>query len=91
MEENKELVNLLRVVIKEELQPVHHRLDSLERGQEELRFGQKQLEQGQKQLEQGQKLLQKDVASIKVELREIWKDILKFDRRITVVEDKIAR
>lgn len=37
MAEDKEFVDLLRFVIKEELQPVHQRLDKLEKGQKQLK------------------------------------------------------
>lgn len=44
MPDNKELVNMLRSVIQEELKPINERLSTLEAGQQELRQGQDRLE-----------------------------------------------
>ena len=49
-----ELVELLRSVLKEELQPIHERLDRLEAGQQRLEERQQRLEEQQQRL--GEKL-----------------------------------
>lgn len=57
---DKELVNIIRAALKEELKPINKKLDNLEKGQKE----------------------------IKKELREVWQDIQKLDKRLTVQERK---
>ncbi len=47
-----ELVELLRSVLKEELQPIHERLDRLEAGQQRLEERQQRLEERQQRLEE---------------------------------------
>ncbi|STO13003.1 chromosome segregation protein SMC [[Flavobacterium] thermophilum] len=53
-----ELVELLRSVLKEELQPIHERLDRLEAGQQRLEERQQRLEERQHRLEERQQRLE---------------------------------
>ncbi|ASS86535.1 hypothetical protein GLN3_05000 [Geobacillus lituanicus] len=53
-----ELVELLRSVLKEELQPIHERLDRLEAGQQRLEERQQRLEERQQRLEERQQRLE---------------------------------
>ncbi|TCK07920.1 UNVERIFIED_ORG: hypothetical protein BDK47_103135 [Anoxybacillus amylolyticus] len=53
-----ELVELLRSVLKEELQPIHERLDRLEAGQQRLEEQQQRLEERQQRLEERQQRLE---------------------------------
>lgn len=47
------------------------------------------LENNYKSLEDGQKQLQKDVSIIKRDLKGVWDDIKRIDRRITVHDEAI--
>ena len=64
---NKELADLLRTIIREELQPIDQRINSIDQRISNLEKGQKQ---------------------IQTELRGIWEDIRKLDKRLIVQEEK---
>lgn len=51
MPDNNELINMLRTVIQEELNPVHQEMQALRFGQERLETKVDKLEQGQERLE----------------------------------------
>lgn len=68
---NQELKDLLRSVLKEELQPIRKQLERVEQTQQELQRGQKVLEASVAQVQQdvaelqaGQQALQQDVAQL---------------------------
>lgn len=90
MPDNNELVKTLRTVMQEELKPINERLDRVEQGQQEARQGLQQVNTRLDKLEKGQKNLQKDVTTIKKEVRAVWDDILRLDKRLTVQEKKTA-
>jgi len=79
--DNKELIVLLRTVIKEELQPIH----------KEIFQEFKQVTSRLDRLESGQKQLQKDVKNIKTELHAVWEDVSRFEKRISSIERKVAQ
>jgi chromosome segregation ATPase len=71
MQMNQELKDLLRSVLKEELQPIRKQLERVEQTQQELQRGQKVLEASVAQVQQdvaelqaGQQALQQDVAQL---------------------------
>lgn len=68
------LRHTLGQVLDEKLQPVNDRLAALE--------------EGQRRLEAGQEGLKDDVAIIRRELREVWRDILNLDNRLERQENK---
>lgn len=92
---NDELIDLLRAVIREEMQPINERLVNLEQGQQAFRQEMRQeLQQVNKRLdklEQGQKKLQKDVTTIKKELSAVWDDIKRLDNRLSAQEERAVR
>ncbi|ADI26113.1 hypothetical protein [Geobacillus sp. C56-T3] len=75
-----ELVELLRSVLKEELQPIHERLDRLEAGQQRLEERQQRLEERQQRLEEQQQRLGEKLDHFIIETRSHFKKI----------EDKLA-
>jgi septal ring factor EnvC (AmiA/AmiB activator) len=79
--DNKELIDLLRTVIKEELQPIR----------KEIAQEFKQVTGRLDCLENGQKQLQKDAKNIKTELHAVWEDVSRFEKRISTIERKIAQ
>lgn len=69
----------VRSIVHEALQPINERLGTLEQGQTAIV---KRLDT----LEKGQRQLQKDVSGIKFELRGVWEDILRLDKRLASQE-----
>ncbi|KJE27092.1 hypothetical protein LG52_584 [Geobacillus kaustophilus] len=72
---SRELVELLRSVLKEELQPIHERLDRLEAGQLRLEERQQRLEEQQRQLEERQMRLEEKLDHFIIETRSHFKKI----------------
>ncbi|MEW5320586.1 hypothetical protein V2J23_00185 [Geobacillus thermoleovorans] len=70
-----ELVELLRSVLKEELQPIHERLDRLEAGQQRLEERQQRLEERQQRLEERQQRLEEKLDHFIIETRSHSKKI----------------
>ncbi|MGG2972435.1 hypothetical protein [Geobacillus stearothermophilus] len=70
-----ELVELLRSVLKEELQPIHERLDRLEAGQQRLEERQQCLEERQQRLEERQQRLEEKLDHFIIETRSHFKKI----------------
>ena len=70
-----ELVELLRSVLKEELQPIHERLDRLEAGQQRLEERQQRLEERQQRLEEQQQRLEEKLDHFIIETRSHFKKI----------------
>ncbi|PJW15380.1 MULTISPECIES: hypothetical protein [unclassified Geobacillus] len=70
-----ELVELLRSVLKEELQPIHERLDRLEAGQQRLEERQQRLEERQQRLEEQQQRLEEKLGHFIIETRSHFKKI----------------
>ncbi|KIP19898.1 hypothetical protein JV16_02957 [Anoxybacillus ayderensis] len=65
---NQELKDLLRSVLKEELQPIRKQLERVEQTQQELQRGQKVLEAGVAQVQQ-------DVAELRVDQQALQQDV----------------
>jgi hypothetical protein len=66
---SQELKELLRSVLKEELQPIHERLGRLEEGQLRLEERQQRLEERQQRLEENQLRLEEKLDNFMVETR----------------------
>jgi len=93
--DNKELVNMLRTVIQEELTPVRQelqqvnkRLDTLEAGQASLEAGQASLEAALNDLKTINRGTHKKIFT---NLDAIWNDVKRIDNRLDVQEKKAIR
>ncbi len=72
---SQELKELLRSVLKEELQPIHDRLGKLEEGQLRLEQNQKRLEERQQCLEENQLRLEEKLDNFIIETRSHFKKV----------------
>lgn len=70
------LVEAIRQIVREELQPVNDRLEKLEQGQQKLEQGQRELEQGQRKLEQGQQEIKDFIVQNNVAIGEVLTEAL---------------
>ncbi|GMB07663.1 hypothetical protein [Thermolongibacillus altinsuensis] len=70
---SQELKELLRSVLKEELQPIHERLGRLEEGQLRLEERQQRLEERQQRLEENQLRLEEKLDNFMIETRSHFK------------------
>ncbi|WJP99490.1 hypothetical protein QT234_12570 [Geobacillus stearothermophilus] len=82
-----ELVELLRSVLKEELQPIHERLDRLEAGQQRLEAGQQRLEERQQRLEEQQQRLEEQQQRLEEKLDHF---IIETRSHFKKIEDELA-
>ena len=82
-----ELVELLRSVLKEELQPIHERLDRLEAGQQRLEERQQRLEERQQRLEEQQQRLEEQQQRLEEKLDHF---IIETRSHFKKIEDELA-
>lgn len=68
--------------ILELLSTLVSKVDNLEQGQQKIELRLDKLEQGQKKLEQGQKQLQSDMKEVKINVKYIWEDLSRQEKRI---------
>ena len=80
---NEELEKLLRKIIREETEPIHKRLDGLEKGQQRLEKGQEQLEQKVEKEAEG---IINDMVSF---FHETWDKMGETNERVTNIEDHL--
>ncbi|MFC0296933.1 hypothetical protein [Geobacillus jurassicus] len=84
---SRELVELLRSVLKEELQPIHERLDRLEAGQLRLEERQARLEERQQRLEEQQRQLEERQMRLEEKLDHF---IIETRSHFKKIEDELA-
>ncbi|MDF9409344.1 hypothetical protein L7E55_13430 [Pelotomaculum isophthalicicum JI] len=88
MPDNKELVNMLRAVIQEELKPINERLDRVEQGQQETNKRLTPIEAAVNDLKAINRRSHKEAFS---QLNAIWDDVKRIENRLDVQEKKSIR
>ncbi|EPZ37197.1 Low complexity protein [Anoxybacillus ayderensis] len=81
---NQELKDLLRSVLKEELQPIRKQLERVEQTQQELQRGQKVLEAGVAQVQQ-------DVAELRVDQQALQQDVAQLQAGQQALQQDVAQ
>lgn len=73
---NKELIETLRSVLKEELIPVNKRFDIIERDLNEVKNGQEQFRRDLNVVKTGQEQFQRDLNEVKTGLEKLHKSLI---------------